>query len=144
MAALLHRSRTSTGMAVLIGAAVGLVAVGVYLSAGVLVADWSSSEFVAHFSVGRAGYFLGMIAMAIAVFGIPIAALLRFNLTTPLVIFALVVLGWLTIGTVQGLLSLQTIFGVALYAAFLSPLYLVLYGVLGGGEYLFRRRAISR
>ena len=115
-----------------------------YLSVGLLVADWSISEFLAHFSVSRAGYVLGMIAMAVAVFGIPVAAFLRFDLTAPLVVLVLVVLGWLTIGAVQGVLSLQTSFGLALYAAFLSPLYLVLYGVLGGGEYLFRRRATSQ
>lgn len=144
MTSFVHRSRTSTGVAALVGAAIGLVVVGVYLGAGLLVADWSLNEFFTHFSVGSVGYFLGMIAMTIAVFGVPVAALLRFNLTAPLVVLVLLILGWLIIGTVQGVLSLQTIFGLALYAAFLSPLYLALYGVIGGGEYLFRKTATSQ
>jgi hypothetical protein len=93
--------------------------------------------------VSSVGYFLGLIALAVAVFGIPVAAFLRFDLIAPLVTLVLVVLGWLTIGAVQGVLSVQTVFGLALYAAVLSPLYLVVYGVLGGGEYLFRRTALS-
>ena len=144
MTGLLYRSRTSTGVAALVGGAIGLVVVGVYVGAGLLVADWSINEFFARFSVSSVGYFLGMIAMAIAVFGVPVTALLRFNLTAPLVVLALLILVWLIIGTVQGVLSLQTIFGLALYATFLSPLYLALYGILGGGEYLFRNKVTSQ
>lgn len=135
-----ERSRTSTGAATLVGTVVGLAVVCLYLGAGLLVAGWSISGFLAHLSVGTVGYFLGMIVLVVAFVGLPIAGFLRFHLITPLVVLVLVLLGWLIAGAIQGLLSLQTIFGIALYAAFLSPIALVLYGVLGGGEYLFRTR----
>lgn len=141
MSTLLERSRTSTGAAALVGAAIGFAVVGVYLGAGLLTANWSISEFLAHLSVGSVGYLVGMIVLVVAVFGLPIAGFLRFNLTAPLVVLVLVILGWLTIGAVQGLLSLQTSFGLALYAALVSPVYILLYGVLGGSEYLLRTKA---
>jgi len=84
-----------------------------------------------------------MVAMTVALFGIPVTTLLRFALIAPVVILVLVVLGWLTIGAVQGVLIPETIFGLALYAAYLSPIYLILYGALGGAEFLFRRRTTS-
>lgn len=133
-------SRTSTGVAALTGTIVGLVVVCLYFGVGLLVAGWSISEFLTHLSVSTVGYFIGMIVLVVAFVGLPIAGLLRFHLISPLVVLVLVILGWLTVGAVQGLLSLQTVFGLALYAAFLSPIALVLYGVLGGGEYLFRTR----
>ena len=144
MNALLKRSRTSTGAAALVGAAIGLALVSAYLGVGLLVADWSLSEFLAHFSVSSAGYLAGMIVLVVAVFGLPVVGALRFGLTAPLVVLVLVILGWLAIGAAQGLLSLRTSFGLALYAALLSPAYLVLYGVLGGSEYLLRTRATGR
>jgi hypothetical protein len=81
-----------------------------------------------------------MVALVTTVIGLPVLAYLRFGLTAPLVILSLVLLVWLTIGVVQSVLSLQTSFGLALYAAVFSPVYLVRYGVLGGGEYLLRTR----
>lgn len=144
MNALLERSRTSTGAAALVGAAIGLAVVSAYLGGGLLVADWSVSEFLAHLSVSSAGYLAGMIVLSVAVFGLPVVGALRFGLTAPLVVLVLVILGWLAVGAAQGLLSLRTSFGLALYAALLSPAYLVLYGVLGGSEYLLRTRATGR
>ncbi len=138
-----EQGRTSTGTATLVGTVVGLAVVCLYLSAGLLVAGWSFSEFLAHLSVGTVGYFVGMIVLVVAFVGFPIAGFLRFHLITPLVVQVLVLLGWLTVGAIQGLLSLQTIFGLALYAGFLSPIALVLYGVLGGSEYLFRIKTSS-
>ncbi|HKL28951.1 MAG TPA: hypothetical protein VJ898_06745 [Natrialbaceae archaeon] len=144
MIALLERSRASTGAAALVGGASGFAVVGVYLGAGLLLADWSIGEFLAHLSGSSIGYFLGTIGLVVAVVGLPIAGALRFGLRTPLVVLVLVIIGWLSIAAVQGLLSVRTIFGIALYAAMLSPLYLVLYGVLGGGEYLYRTRVTGR
>lgn len=143
MVAPLEQSRTSTGAATLVGAVVGLAVVCLYLGAGLLVGGWSISEFLTHLSPGTIGYFVGMIVLVVAFVGLPIAGFVRFHLVTPLVVLVLVLLGWLTLAAIQGLLSLQTIFGLALYAAFLSPIALVLYGVLGGGEYLFRTRTGS-
>lgn len=136
----LERSRTSTGAATLVGAVVGLAVVCLYLGAGLLVGGWSINEFLAQLSPGTIGYFLGMIVLVVASVGLPIAGFLRFHLITPLGVLVLVLLGWLTLAAVQGLLSPQTIFGIALYAAFLSPIAIVLYGVLGGSEYVLRTR----
>jgi hypothetical protein len=140
MIAPLKRSRTSTGAATLVSAVIGFAVVCLYLSAGLLVAGWSISEFFAQISPGTIGYFVGMIVLVVAFIGLPIAGFLRFQLVTPLGVLVLVLLGWLTLATIQGLLSLQTIFGLALYAAFLSPITLVLYGVFGGSEYLIRTK----
>lgn len=118
--------------------------VGVYLGAGLLFGSWSITEFFAHFSVSSIGYFLGTIGLVVAVVGFPIAGFLLFDLRTPIVVFVLVILGWVTIAAVQGLISLQTIFGVALTAALLFPLYLVVYGVFAGSEYLYRTRFSGR
>lgn len=139
----LERSRTSAGAATLVGAVVGIAVVCLYLGAGLLVAGWSISEFLADLSLGTVGYFVGMILLVVAFIGLPIAGFLRFRLITPLGVLVLVLLGWLLLAAIQGLLSLQTIFGLALYAAFLSPIALVLYGVLGGSEYLYRTRTRS-
>ena len=144
MGALPKRNRPSTGVAVLVGAAIGFAVVSVYLCAGLLVADWSISDFLAHLSMSSVGHLVGTIALAVAVVGLPIAGFLRLDLTAPLVVLMLVILEWLTTGAVQGLLSLQTMFGLALYAVLLSPIYLVLYGILGGSEYLFRTRATGQ
>ena len=141
MNAVVERSRTSTSVATLLGVAVGLAVVGVYLASGLLVADWRIDEFLAHLSARDLGFFVGTILLTVAVFGLPIVGYLRYDLTSPLLVLGFVVLGWLVLGGVQGLLNLQTVFGLALYAAMLSPIYLVLYGVFGGGEYLLRTRA---
>ena len=140
MAALLDRTQTSTGAAALVGAVVGLAMVSLYMGGGLLFADWSLSEFHAHLSADTVGYLVGMIALGVAIFGFPVAGFLRFNLLAPLVVLVVVVFGWLILGAVQGVLSFQTVFGLALYATFLSPIYLLLYGVLGGSEYLLRTR----
>ncbi|WP_410766373.1 hypothetical protein [Haloferax sp. DFSO60] len=140
MNTLLERSRVSTRTALLVGVATGLAVVGVYTVSGLLIADWSLYEFFAHLSPGVVGYLVGMVALVTAVFGFPVLAYLRFGLTAPLVVLTLVLLLWLTIGVVQGVLSLQTSFGLALYAVMFSPIYLVLYGILGGGEYLLRTK----
>jgi len=50
MVTLPNRSRTATGPAVLLGTAVGLIVVSMYLVVGSVVTDWSISEFFAHLS----------------------------------------------------------------------------------------------
>ena len=144
MVALLSRSHSSTPAAALSGILVGLAVVSLYFGAGLLMAGWSVSEFLAHLSIDAIGYLLAMIALTFAFVGLPIAVFLRFDLITPLVVLVVVILGWLAVGAVQGILSLQTIFGLALYAVYLSPIALVLYAIFGGGEYLFRTKTNSR
>jgi hypothetical protein len=144
MVALVARSHSSTAAAALVAALSGLAVVCLYLGAGVLVAGWSVSGFLVHLSVDIVGYVLGMVGLVIAFVGLPIAIFLRFDLLAPLVILVLVILGWLIVGAVQGILSLQTIFGLALYVTYLSPLALVLYAIFGGSEYLLQTRRDSR
>ncbi|QLG49351.1 hypothetical protein [Natrinema halophilum] len=144
MGSLLPRSHSSSAAAALVGSLVGLAVVCLYFGAGLLLAGWSISEFLTHLSVDTLGYLLGMIVLVITFVGLPIAFFLRFNLITPLVVLVAVVLGWLILGAIQGILSLQTIFGLALYAAYLSPLALILYAIFGGGECLFRTKTSSR
>ncbi|WP_139328839.1 hypothetical protein [Haladaptatus litoreus] len=85
-----------------------------------------------------------MIVLVIAFVGLPIAIFLRFDLIAPLVLLVVVILGWLIVGAVQGILSFQTTFGLALYAAYLSPIALILYAIFGGSEYLFRTKKSSQ
>ena len=140
MVAALARSHRSTAAAALAGTLVSLIVICLYIVAGLLIAEWSVSKFLAHLSVDTVGYLLGMVVLVIAFIGLPIAIFLRFDLIAPLAVLVLVILGWLIIGAVQGILSLQTIFGLALYVAYLSPIALVLYVIFGGSEYLFRTR----
>ncbi|SIR17096.1 hypothetical protein SAMN05421858_1681 [Haladaptatus litoreus] len=141
---LLSRSHTSTAAAALVGTLVGLAVVCLYFGAGLLIAGWSVSEFLTHITVDTIGYFLGMIVLVIAFVGLPIAIFLRFDLIAPLVLLVVVILGWLIVGAVQGILSFQTTFGLALYAAYLSPIALILYAIFGGSEYLFRTKKSSQ
>jgi len=144
MVALLARRQSSAADAALVGILVGLAVVCVYFGSGLLVAGWNVSEFLAQLSVDTVGYLLGMIGLVIAFVGLPIAIFLRFDLISPLIVLLLVILGWITIGAVQGILSLQTAFGLALYATYLSPVALVLYAIFGGSEYLLRTKTTSR
>ena len=144
MIALPNRSRTATGPAVLLGTAVGLIVVSMYLVVGSVVADWSISEFFANLSVSYVEPVVSLSALAVAIIGIPVAAFLRFNLIAPLVVLVLSILGLVTLSAVQGALSLQTLSDLAIFALLLFPNYFVLYGVLGGSEYLLRRKAQSR
>ena len=144
MVPLVRRSHSSVGAAAIVGTLAGLAVVSCYFGAGLLVGGWNFSEFLTHLSVGTVGYLLGMIVLSTVFVGLPIATYLRFEVIAPLVILVLVILGWLILGAIQGILSLQTIFGLALYAAYLSPGAIVLYAIFGGGEYLFRTKTSSR
>lgn len=141
---ILRRSNSSFSAAAIVGSLVGVAVISLYIGTGLLVAGWSLSAFLNQLSIETISYLLGMIALSIAFIGLPIATHLRFDLITPIAILVLIILGWLTLGAVQGLLSFQTIFGIALYAAYLSPGAIVLYAIFGGGEYLYRTKTSSR
>ncbi len=130
------RSQPSNEWASAIG--VGVLVVVVYGVAGLLFGGWSITEFINHLSVESVGWLLLLVVSTIAVVAIPIIAYRQFNLVIPLVVFGLVMLFWLSIALRNGLLSVETIFGLGLYAIGLGPAYLLVY--LGGGvvEYLVR------
>lgn len=138
MVDVLSRSRSSSAAVTLVGTLAGLVVIGLYFGAGLLVGGWSLSEFLTHLSIETVGYLLTMIVLSIVFVGLPIATYLRFDLITPLVILVLVICAWLTLGAVRGILSPQTIFGLSLDAMYYSPVAVVLYAIVGGGEYFFR------
>ena len=138
MADLVSRSQSSAVTATIVGILAGLFAISLYVIAGVLVAGWSVSEFLVHLSVDTVGYVLGMIVLTVGFVGLPVAAYVRFDLIAPLVIFVLVVTAWLILGALRGILSAQTIFGLALYATYYSPVAVLLYAIVGAGEYRFR------
>jgi hypothetical protein len=129
----------STKTASLVGVAVGLGVLALYVAGGLIVAGWDLQEFFAHLSIDIVAFLVLAAAVAVAVVAVPVGALLRFRLVSPLVVLGLVVIGWLGIGFVNGTLSAQTVFGLAAYAFYLAPLYLVLYLVVGWIEFAIQR-----
>lgn len=129
------RERRSLESASLAGVAVGVGVLCLYVVGGLVVARWSVGDFFAHLTPEVVASLSVAAAVAVAVFAVPVAAFLRYRVVSPLVVLALVVVGWLGLGWAQGVLSVQTVFGLALYAMFLAPLYLGLYVVLGYVEY---------
>lgn len=127
-------SSQSTRDALRIGVSVGAAILCLYLVTGYIVGDWSVSNFLTHLTPATVGLVCLASGMAIAVFAIPIAAYLRLQVTSPLVILGLILLGWIGLGIGQGI-PLAAGFGLSLYALYLSPLYLLLYLVCGGLEY---------
>lgn len=138
MSSLRAQSRTSTPAAVLVGSALGVGVLAAFVVAGLLVADWSAGEFLASLSLEVVGWLAVMTVLVVATVAVPVVAALRYDLTAPLAVLGVVVVAWLGVGFASGVLSAQTVFGLALYAAMLSPLYLVLYAVLGAVEYWLR------
>lgn len=129
----------SLGVAVLAGVGVGLGVLGLYVLGGLVVANWSVEDFLAYLGAEVAASLLLAGSFAVACFAIPVAAYLRYRLVAPLVVLATVVSGWLGYGFATGILTSQTVFGLAIYAMFLVPLYVVLYAVAGGVEYYVDR-----
>lgn len=130
----------SAGIALLLGATVGFGALVLYVVGGFAVGGWNLQDFLAHLTVETVGSLLLAGGIAMAVFAIPVAAWLRFHLVSPLVVLIVVVTGWLVYGAAIGILTAQTVFGLAIYALYLVPLYVALYLVTGGVEHVVRRR----
>lgn len=134
MPAILEKKQ-SVEMASLAGVGVGLGVLGLYVIGGLVVAGWNVQEFLGHLTIGTIGSLIVAGGIAISVFAIPVAVLLRWQLVSPMVVLVLAVVGWLGYGAATGILTAQTVFGLAVYAMFLTPLYLGLYLVAGGVEY---------
>lgn len=130
-----HPQSRSLGVASLVGVGVGVSVLGLYVVGGLVVAGWSVDDFLAHLDVEVLGSLLLAGGIAVSCFAVPVAAYLRYRVVSPLVVLLLVVLGWVAYGAATGLLTPQTVFGLAIYALFLAPGYLVLYGVVGVVEY---------
>jgi len=54
-----------------------------------------------------------------------------------MVVLLVAVIGWFGYAAATGLLTSQTVFGLAIYAMCLAPVYLVLYGVVGVVKYRY-------
>lgn len=135
-----HGTQTrSLGVASLAGIGVGLSVLALYVAGGLLLADWSVGDFLAHIGPGVVGALLLAGAATVACFAIPVAAYLHARLVSPLAVLATVLVGWLAYAAATGLLTSETVFGLAVYAAYLIPGYLVLYGLAGGVEYAVHR-----
>lgn len=124
----------STRDALGIGVGIGATILSLFLVTGYIVADWSISDFLTQLTLATVGWLVLASGMAIAVFAIPIVAYLRMRVTTPLVILGLVLLGWIGVGIGQGIPH-SAVFGLSIYALYLSPVYILLYVVCGGIEY---------
>lgn len=133
------RERTrSTETAVRWGVAVGLGALSVYVVAGLVLANWSVADFLARLTAGTLAVLLAVASLAVAVFGAPVAAYLRFGVVSPLVVLASVVSAWLGYGLLAGVLTLQNAFGFAVYAFVFGPFYVLAYVAVGVAEYYVR------
>lgn len=127
------RQQGATAYATLTGIGVGVAGFVFVLILGILFAQWSVGEFFANLSPSMLGEFAVMVSLAILTLGVPVAAYLRFQLSSPAVIL-------MVIGTCWFLLGLGApIFAVAAYALWLSPVYVVAYLVLGAVEWFIRR-----
>ncbi|WP_232701739.1 hypothetical protein [Halobacterium wangiae] len=122
------------GVASLVGVGVGLGVLGIYVAAGLVVANWSVEDFLANLDGEVLGVLVLVGGVAVACFAVPVAAYLRYRLVSPLVVLVTVVLGWLGYGAATGVLTSQTVFGLAVYAMYLAPVYFLLYAVFGGLE----------
>lgn len=130
--------RRSLGGASLAGIGVGLSVLALYVVGGLLLANWSVGDFLAHLGPGVVGTLLLAAGAAVACFAVPVAAYLHLRLVSPLVVLVVVLVGWLASAAASGLLTSQTVFGLAVYAASLIPGYVVLYVLAGGVEYAVR------
>lgn len=73
--------------------------------------------------------------MVIGTFAIPIALYLHACLVRPLALLGVIVIGWTAVGIGSGSIAAGATFGLAFYAIGLSPAYVILYLLLGSGEY---------
>lgn len=130
----LRRPR-SLAAAILAGVAVGVLVLSLYVVGGLVVVGWGVTEFFARLTPGVVASLSLAAALAVAVVAVPVAAFLHYRVVSPLVVLALVVVGWLVLGWAQGVLTARTVFGLAVYAMYLAPVYLGLYLVFGWVEH---------
>lgn len=126
----------STGLGVAVGTGILLV----YLLAGLFFESWSVSDFLSNLSPESAGWLLLSSGLAIATFAVPVALYDRFRIVAPLVVLGAVIVGWVAIGVSSGTIEAGATFGLSVYAVGVSPVYVVLYLLLGGSEYYIRKR----
>lgn len=136
-------SPPSTMTALLVGIAIGMSVVFLYLVSGLTIAEWDVSDVIAHLTLETIGTFLLLGVLTVGTFAIPIAAYARLRLLAPAVILGVVLLGWFGFAVSTGTLTADDVFGLGLYAIGLSPLYFVCYAVASGVEYVARRRVAA-
>lgn len=139
----LAKRDTSTTTASLIGIAIGLGVIALYLVAGLVLARWNVTEFSTNLSLESVGTFLLMGVLTVATFAIPVTAYFRLGLRAPVAFLAIVMLGWVGYAAATGLLLSESVFGLGLYVVGLSPVYFVCYAIFGGVEYYARNRTAA-
>lgn len=120
----------------LTGVVFGVAFLVLYLAAGLLFAQWSVTEFLEYLTVEIVIWLLAASLTVIAVVAVPVFLSRQYRLVSPIALLALVLLGWIVAGLFTG-----AVFGLSLYVFGLTPLYLVLYVMLGAGELSLRNRA---
>lgn len=128
------KSTETWGRALLISAAVSLVYTGLVLGYTYLLSP----------SVTITGPLWGAVAwyslMAFGTVGIPILLWLRFDLRSPAVLLAGILLFWHVLVVIPPLGSDQGDAPGFTFVFFWMPFYLVAYALLAGGEYSFRNK----
>lgn len=120
----------STSAAVLRGIGVSLACFVFVLLLGLLFAQWSITDFFANFSLGMLLELLALVALVILTLGVPIVAYLRLRLVYPILALVPIFMFWVVIGIGGSTIG----FGLALYALWLAPVYVMVYFVLGAVE----------
>lgn len=123
----------------LTGIAAGIGFLTLYLVAGLLFAQWSLTAFFDHLTVEIVLWLLVASLGVIAVVAVPVFLLRQYQLVVPVALLAVVLLGWVAAGLLIG-----AVFGLSLYVFGLTPVYLVLYVLLGVGELSLRNRAVRQ
>lgn len=131
-----HSPRT----AVLVGVAAGVGVLAVYLGTGLLVAGWGFDEFLSRLTIGVVASVAFTGGMVVASVAVPVALYLRYRLVAPLALLAVVGVGWFVYGALSGVLTSGNVYGFTLYLFFLAPVFVGLFLVVGGGEFLVRAR----
>ena len=132
------RDSYSTTTASLIGIGVGVGVLLLYVIGGLFVAQWDLTGIFTDPTPEIIGTFLVLGTLTAAVFAIPITVYLRFQIVTPIVILATILIIWSIYSAVTGILVSEDVFGVGLYAIGIAPLYFICYEVIGVVEYYMR------
>ena len=140
MATAATESTLPAGKALLIGTTIGAGVLVLSLVAGLLFGSWDVGEFLSHLTLETVGSLFLLSGLVIATFAIPTALYLHSRIVGPLVLLGVVAISWLAIGLGSGSIGTEAIFGLGLYAIGLSPLYVALYLIFGGGEYYIRKQ----
>lgn len=120
------------------GAVTGVVVLLTGLSAGLLAGLWEPGSVLAQVGAWGLITVLGFLIVVVAVIGLPVTILLRFGIVTPVLAGTGIAVVWLLFGG-NGALTATAVYGRALSAIVWSPIYPIIYLIVGAAEYGLRR-----